>query len=50
MHSLCDTKTCLFPNAVRNKSDSTSDEPSSDIIETTTAEALLTDIVEGQQH
>ena len=50
MYSLCDTKTLLFPNAVRNNSDSTSDEPSSDMIETGAAEAIVTDTKEGQQH
>ena len=49
IHSLCDTKTLLSPNAVRNKSDSSSDEPSSDIIETGATEAVFTDTKEGQQ-
>ena len=50
IHSLCDTKTLLLPNAVRNNSDSISDEPSSDMIETGAAEAVFTDTKEGQQH
>jgi len=49
IHILCDTKTLLSPNAVRNKSDSSSDEPSSDIIETSATEAVFTDTKEGQQ-
>ena len=44
---------CFFPNAVKSASDPTSDEPTSDAVETTAAEAVLTDhreSMEGQQH